>query len=154
MGSEGEGGTPKPTARRTFPASPAGHRPEPAARARCSRRRPGAPTAEVGFATTAAQGRAAVKPPKNPPNRLITAPAPRRIARRRCQAGARPGTPGRIVEVDVNPVERAVESATDLFPRGASVLAACSGGPDSVALAAALVRSAPALGIRVFIGHV
>src|SRR5438552_5412790 len=72
MGSEGEGGTPKPTARRTFPASPAGHRPEPVARARCSRRRSGAPVAEVGFATTAAQGHADGESPKIPPYRLIT----------------------------------------------------------------------------------
>jgi tRNA(Ile)-lysidine synthase len=56
--------------------------------------------------------------------------------------------------VDVSPVERAVQSAADLFPRGAAVLAACSGGPDSVALAAALVRCGGALGVRVFIGHV
>jgi tRNA(Ile)-lysidine synthase len=56
--------------------------------------------------------------------------------------------------VDLNLVERAVQGATDLFPRGAAVLAACSGGPDSVALAAALVRCADGLGIRVIIGHV
>ena len=51
-------------------------------------------------------------------------------------------------------VELAILAAADLFPRGASVLAACSGGPDSVALAAALARCAPALAIRVAIGHV
>src|SRR5205823_13647167 len=56
--------------------------------------------------------------------------------------------------MESNLTERAVLSARDLFPRGASVLAACSGGPDSVALAAALVRCASALGVRVVMGHV
>jgi tRNA(Ile)-lysidine synthase len=56
--------------------------------------------------------------------------------------------------MDVHPVERAVLAAADLLPRGASVLSACSGGSDSVALAAALVRSAHVLGVRVAIGHV
>jgi tRNA(Ile)-lysidine synthase len=53
-----------------------------------------------------------------------------------------------------NRVELALLSATDLLPRGASVLVACSGGPDSVALAAALAACAEALGVRVAIGHV
>jgi tRNA(Ile)-lysidine synthase len=53
-----------------------------------------------------------------------------------------------------DPVELALQRAADLLPRGACVLAACSGGPDSVALAAALAASAEALGIRVAIGHV
>ena len=53
-----------------------------------------------------------------------------------------------------DPVELCVLAAADLFPPGASVLAACSGGPDSVALAAALSRCAPALAIRIAIGHV
>jgi tRNA(Ile)-lysidine synthase len=53
-----------------------------------------------------------------------------------------------------NPVELAVLAAADLLPRGASVLAACSGGPDSVALAAGLARCAATLAIRVCVGHV
>jgi len=51
-------------------------------------------------------------------------------------------------------VECAITDAADLFPRGASVLVACSGGADSVALAAALARCADALGVRLAIGHV
>lgn len=53
-----------------------------------------------------------------------------------------------------HPVELALRRATDLLPRGACVLAGCSGGPDSVALAAALATCADGLGIRVAIGHV
>jgi tRNA(Ile)-lysidine synthase len=53
-----------------------------------------------------------------------------------------------------DPVELALLAAADLLPRGASVLAACSGGPDSVALAGALTRCAPALAIRLAVGHV
>ena len=56
--------------------------------------------------------------------------------------------------MESNLTERAVLSARDLFPGGASVLAACSGGPDSIALAAALVRCAAILDVRVAIGHV
>lgn len=51
-------------------------------------------------------------------------------------------------------VEMALLSAADLLPRGASVLVACSGGPDSVALAAALSVCSEELGVRVAIGHV
>ena len=51
-------------------------------------------------------------------------------------------------------VEMAVLSAADLLPRGASILVACSGGADSVALAAALGACSAELGIRVAIGHV
>jgi tRNA(Ile)-lysidine synthase len=53
-----------------------------------------------------------------------------------------------------DPVELAVLASADLLPRGASVLAACSGGPDSVALTAALARCAQALEVRVAVGHV
>jgi len=56
--------------------------------------------------------------------------------------------------VPADAVEQAVLAAGELFPRGASVLVACSGGPDSVALAAALARCATALGVRVALGHV
>lgn len=56
--------------------------------------------------------------------------------------------------MEANRVERAVLGARDLFPAGASVLAACSGGADSIALAAALVRCASILAVRVAIGHV
>jgi tRNA(Ile)-lysidine synthase len=51
-------------------------------------------------------------------------------------------------------VERVILDAADLFPRGASVLAACSGGADSVALTVALARCAGTLGVRVAVGHV
>jgi len=53
-----------------------------------------------------------------------------------------------------DPVELAVLAAADLLPRGASVLVACSGGPDSVALAGALARCAPEFAIRLAVGHV
>ncbi|HYV68428.1 MAG TPA: tRNA lysidine(34) synthetase TilS, partial [Myxococcales bacterium] len=56
--------------------------------------------------------------------------------------------------MQVDPVERAILGAKDLLPRGATVLVACSGGPDSVALAAALSRCASALEIRLALGHV
>src|SRR5262245_8981096 len=56
--------------------------------------------------------------------------------------------------MQADPVQLSLLGAADLFPRGASVLAACSGGPDSVALAAALGSCAPALAIRVAVGHV
>jgi tRNA(Ile)-lysidine synthase len=51
-------------------------------------------------------------------------------------------------------IDEAVRSAADLFPRGYVALVACSGGPDSVALAVALARHAQSLGIRVAVGHV
>ena len=51
-------------------------------------------------------------------------------------------------------VEHAVLAATDLLPRGATVLVACSGGPDSVALTAACARQARVLGICATVGHV
>jgi tRNA(Ile)-lysidine synthase len=53
-----------------------------------------------------------------------------------------------------DPVELALVSAADLLPCGASILVACSGGPDSVALAAALAQCAADLGVHVSIGHV
>ncbi|MFL5311722.1 MAG: tRNA lysidine(34) synthetase TilS [Myxococcales bacterium] len=53
-----------------------------------------------------------------------------------------------------DPVELALLAATDLLPRGASVLVACSGGPDSLALTAALAACAEELGIRIAVGHV
>src|SRR5712664_4100914 len=53
-----------------------------------------------------------------------------------------------------DPVEVALLACADLLPRGASVLAACSGGPDSAALTAALAACADALGVRVAVGHV
>lgn len=50
-----------------------------------------------------------------------------------------------------HPVDLALRGALDsLVPRGARVLAACSGGADSVALAHALARA----GVPSFIGHV
>ena len=55
---------------------------------------------------------------------------------------------------DSSVVERAIIAAADLFSRGASVLVACSGGADSVALAAGLARCAGALGVHVAVGHV
>ncbi|MER7365938.1 tRNA lysidine(34) synthetase TilS [Nonomuraea wenchangensis] len=45
-------------------------------------------------------------------------------------------------------VRRAVREALADLPRGAVVLAACSGGADSTALAAALAFTAPRLGLR------
>jgi tRNA(Ile)-lysidine synthase len=53
-----------------------------------------------------------------------------------------------------DPVELSLLAAADLMPRGASVLVACSGGPDSVSLAGALATCADALGIRLAVGHV
>ncbi|HKB77374.1 MAG TPA: tRNA lysidine(34) synthetase TilS [Myxococcales bacterium] len=53
-----------------------------------------------------------------------------------------------------DPVEVALLACADLLPRGASVLAACSGGPDSAALTAELAACADALGVRVAVGHV
>jgi tRNA(Ile)-lysidine synthase len=51
-------------------------------------------------------------------------------------------------------MELALLGAADLLPRGASLLVACSGGPDSVALTAALATCAGQLGIRIAVGHV
>ena len=56
--------------------------------------------------------------------------------------------------MQVDPVEQSILAARGLLPRGAGVLVACSGGPDSVALAAALSRCASALGVRLAVGHV
>ena len=53
-----------------------------------------------------------------------------------------------------DPVELALLAAADLLPPGTSVLAACSGGPDSVALTNALAACAGELGIRLAVGHV
>src|SRR2546428_8124699 len=82
-----------------------------------------------------------------------------RQACRRPLCGADGGAAGSCAagynrRVPADAVEQAVLAAGELFPRGASVLVACSGGPDSVALAAALARCATALGVRVALGHV
>jgi tRNA(Ile)-lysidine synthase len=60
----------------------------------------------------------------------------------------------RIAEMPRDPVELALVAAADLLPRGTSVMVACSGGPDSVALTAALAVCAGELGIQLTVGHV
>jgi len=67
---------------------------------------------------------------------------------RACDA---PGPAGR------GPAAFSLASRERLLPRGSSVLVACSGGADSVALAAALcelARARPELELRVALGHV
>src|SRR5713101_483351 len=119
--------------------------------------------AEVGFETSAAQGHTDDKPlelQRSEHNWRRLSPHPAA-----CEAGgqAPPAAPGplapacasgRIAEMPGDPVELAVLAAADLLPRGASVLVACSGGPDSVALAGALARCAPEFAIRLAVGHV
>src|SRR5713101_7575355 len=173
MGSEGEGGTPKPTAsnRPGLPAvSPS--------RTRCPR--PLFPTADPVPSLSPQklglkQARRKGTPTTNPWNcsdQRITGAGCRRIRHRARRAGKRrgrgsgrppPAAPGplapacasgRIAEMPGDPVELAVLAAADLLPRGASVLVACSGGPDSVALAGALARCAPEFAIRLAVGHV
>src|SRR5439155_9122290 len=85
------------------------------------------------------------KTPRILPQKTITGSWLWRIVRRRAAGQAlardawsrrvRAPAAGRIVEMTGSLVEPALLVAADLLPRGASVLAACSGGPDSVALA-------------------
>jgi len=65
MGSEGEGGTPKPTALRTFPAFRPATVQNPLPAPVVPAADPVPSVAEVGFATTAAQGQTGSNPSKS-----------------------------------------------------------------------------------------
>src|SRR5207245_1701606 len=169
MGSEGEGGTPKPTACRTIRP----HRPVTVQNLLSApvvpRRRSGALSPQkLGLRHARRKGTRPTNPRKSSSSKhngpgvrsqrrhAIAAEAP--LPGKRALASQVPHpadayASGRIAGMPRDPVELALLAAADLLPPGTSVLAACSGGPDSVALTSALAACAGALGIRLAVGH-
>src|SRR3989441_7076149 len=166
----GRGGPPSP-----LPVEPsdlsAGHRPEPVVRARCSPppiRCPLSPQ-KLGLKHARRKGTRPTTPRKSSSSKhngpgvrsqrrhAIAAEAPlpgKRALASQVPHPANAHASGRIAGMPREPVELALLAAADLLPPGTSVLAACSGGPDSVALTSALAACAGELGIRLAVGHV